>query len=61
MPRARQLSVSSSNMFWFAVVLAALVVGWVVGGWKVALVAAGLGLVVSEVSERIARSKRMNA
>ncbi len=48
-------------MFWFAVVLAALVVGWVVGGWKVALVAAGLGLVVSEVSERIARSKRMNA
>ncbi len=61
MPRARQLSVSHSNLIWFAVVLAALVLGWLIGGWKIALIMAGIGLAVSEVSERVARSKRMRA
>ncbi len=59
MPRARQLSVSRTNMIWFAVVLAATLVGWLAGGWKIALVAAAVGLVVSEVVERTARTRRM--
>lgn len=58
MPRARQLSVSRTNLIWFAIVLAAAAIGWVIGGWKIALVAAVLGLVVSEFFERSARAKR---
>lgn len=61
MPRARQLSVSTSNLIWFAAVLAALVIGWVIGGWKVALIAAAIGLAVSETFERTARAKRLRA
>jgi len=61
MPRARQLSVSHSNMIWFAVVLAAMVLGQVVGGWSTALIAGAIGLVVSEIVERTARAKRVRA
>lgn len=61
MPRARQLSVSNSNLAWFAVVLAALAIGWFIGGWKVALVAAVVTLIASEVAERSARAKRLRA
>jgi hypothetical protein len=58
MPRARQLSVSRTNLMWFVVVLALATVGWLIGGWQIALVAAAIGLVVSEVFERTARAKR---
>jgi hypothetical protein len=58
MPRARQLSVSRTNLIWFAVVLAAATIGWLAGGWKIALVAAAIGLVASETFERTARVKR---
>ena len=48
-------------MIWFAIVLAALAVGWIVGGWKVALIAAVAGLIASEIFERTARAKRLRA
>lgn len=59
MPQSRQLAVSSTNLIWFAVVLIAATVGWFIGGWKIALVAAAVGLVVSETFERTARAKRL--
>ena len=46
-------------MIWFAIVLAGALLGWLVGGWKVALVAAVIGLVVSEVAERTSRNRRL--
>ncbi|MEP4650806.1 MAG: hypothetical protein ABJ314_11520 [Ilumatobacter sp.] len=49
---------SRNNVIWLAVVLVAAGVGWFVGGWKIALVAAAIGLVVSEVFERRARAAR---
>ena len=58
MPRSRQLAVSSSNLIWFVVVLIAAAIGWLIGGWKIALVAAGIGLIVSEIFERTSRAKR---
>lgn len=61
MPRSRQLSFSQSNLVWFVVVLVAIAVGALAGGWKVALIAGALGLVVSEIFERTARAKRLRA
>jgi len=58
MPRSRQLAVSSSNLIWFVVVLIAAAIGWLIGGWTIALVAAGIGLIVSEIFERTSRAKR---
>jgi len=61
MPQARQLSVSRSNLFWLAIVLTLALSGWIVSGWKVALAAAAVGLVVSEVVERTERKKSLHA
>lgn len=58
MVHARRLSVSRNNLIWLVVVLAAAAIGWFVGGWKVGLLAAALGLIVSEVFERRARAAR---
>ncbi|HYN34477.1 MAG TPA: hypothetical protein VES40_17770 [Ilumatobacteraceae bacterium] len=46
------------NMAWLAAVLAVGVLGWIAVGIVVGLLAAGIMLVVSEVIERRARTKR---
>ncbi len=58
MARTRQLSVSRTNLLWLIVVLCAAAIGFVAGGWKIALLAAALSLVASEVFERRARARR---
>lgn len=58
MPQARPMSVSRRNLVWFAIIVIAAAVGWFVGGWQVAVGAAVLALIVSEVVERLARRKR---
>ena len=49
---------SKRNMAWLAVVLAVGVLGWLAVGIVAGLLAAAAALVVSEVVERRARTKR---
>ncbi len=49
------------NMAWLAAVLAVGVLGWIAVGIVVGLIAAAAMLVVSEVIERRARTKRRTA
>jgi hypothetical protein len=53
--------VSTRNLVWLAVIVVALVIGWIASGFWVGVIAAVAVLVVSEVYERIARAKRRNA
>lgn len=57
----KQVKVSQRNLFWLIAVIAVAVVGFLASGWKVALVAAVIVLVLSEVVERQARRKRSTA
>lgn len=52
---------SKRNMTWLAVVLAVGVLGWLVFGIVVGLIAAAVTLAVSEVIERRARTRRRAA
>jgi MFS superfamily sulfate permease-like transporter len=57
----RSSHVSKRNMTWLAAVLAIGVLGWIAVGIVVGLLAAATMLVVSEVVERRARTKRRTA
>lgn len=46
------------NMIWLAVIVAVGLIGWLVFGLVVGLIAAATTLVVSEVVERWARARR---
>jgi hypothetical protein len=54
----RQLKVSRRNLIWLVAVVAAGLVGAIIEGWQVGLVAAAVVLVISEVVERMERSRR---
>lgn len=52
---------SKRNLIWLVIVVAAGVLGWLLGGWLIGLIAAGVTLAISEVVERAARRNRVNA
>lgn len=52
---------SKRNMIWLVAIIAVGVLGWLVLGVVVGLVAAAVVLVVSEVVERRARAQRRRA
>jgi uncharacterized membrane protein len=49
------------NMVWLAVIVAVGLIGWLVFGLVVGLIAAAITLVVSEIFERWARARRRAA
>jgi hypothetical protein len=53
--------VSTRNLVWLAVIVVALVIGWIAGGFWVGVIAGVVVLLASEVYERIARAKRRKA
>jgi len=60
-PDERSRHVSKRNMTWLAAVVVIGVLGWLVVGIIVGIVAAALTLVASEVIERRARAQRRAA
>lgn len=52
---------SKRNVAWLIVIAGSGVLGWLVGGWLVAVLAALGALVVSEVVERQRRRRRLAA
>jgi membrane protein implicated in regulation of membrane protease activity len=52
---------SKRNLAWLIAIVAAGVIGWLVGGWLVAVIMAVVVLVVSEVVERTLRRRRVAA
>lgn len=60
MPQARPMSVNRRNLVWLALIAIAAIVGWLAGGWQIALGLAVLVLIVSEVVERLARRQRQH-
>lgn len=52
---------SKRNMAWLIAVVVGGVVGWLVGGWLVALILAVAVLIVSEFVERTLRRRRVAA
>jgi|GEM_PF-1860275 len=61
MASTKQLSLSTRNLIWLIAVIASAIVAFVVGGWKMAALAAVVVLALSEIIERRARSARTAA
>ncbi|MEL6893605.1 MAG: hypothetical protein AAFP84_18580 [Actinomycetota bacterium] len=52
---------SKRNLIWLVAVIAVGVIAWLVGGWILGLIGAGVTLAISEVVERTARRRRADA